>query len=235
MTDFAETPEFKKAVAQAASEAVTAILAEMQAKRSGELPLGQQDQHFAGMLANQLAELTDQGTGRRRVAPEIMRARSQAAERMTSLILQARENRLVPSYKLKAKVYLDETIVDPMFIDPTSKRHRATEIDWPGVPSEAMIPLNEAAQEIYAAFLESIGSVPKEVAQLGDQALRMTAGGLVVKGAPRPQRDGLRLGDLPAPAGQGLRIKGRGLPGESSGETINVLGTLAAPARVGAA
>jgi hypothetical protein len=226
LSDVTKTPEFAAAVAEASAKAVAEILAKMQ-------PAGQAatagDQNFAEMLAMSIAQLTDQGTGRKRLAPEVLRARAEARDRMQELIIAARRDGVVPRYTLVAKVYLDEILVEPKWID---SQHIAqdTVIEWPGVPSEAMRPANDVAQGIYDAFMDSIGST---TAVAPEQPMHVTAGGLVVHG-----RGQLRRGQQPAgqprglgaqDVGEGLRIPHKGAPGQY--KPVNVLGSVAPPAR----
>lgn len=234
-TPITETPEFHKAVGDAVAAAIPAlkqsILANIAAARGdATAPAQGTDQAFAEGLAMALAQLTDQGTGRRRVAPEVMRARAEAADRMMKLIIKAHADGKVPGYRLKAKCYLDEVLIDPVWIAPDHTQ-RPTEIDWPGVPNSAMVPINEAATEIHKAYSESIGTVPKED-QVTDGPFRVTAGGLVVKGRPVAQRaqTGLRNGAPPTAGEQGLRIRHKEeAPGRF--KEVNILGTVAPPAR----
>jgi hypothetical protein len=229
-----ETPEFHKAVADAVAKAIPDIVAHLSAIRGA--PAGD-DKAFAEGLAMAIAALTDQGTGRKRVAPEIVEQRSKARTRMAELLIAAKAENRIPSYRLTNKVYLDEVLVDPIYIDPASKSQKPTEIDWPGVPSEAMIPINDVAREIHAAFCLSIGSVAKEHL-IAEKPFAVTANGLVVKSGGLALRPASVLGMNPEAqqqaTGEGLRIKGRGtgIPGEH--KEVRVLGTVAAPARVGA-
>jgi hypothetical protein len=123
-----------------------------------------------------------------------------------------------------------------MWVEPRTHIVRPTIIEWPGVPNEAMRPAldhlatedadakprfkvaNEMAERIYREFKDSIGS--KTQFQLERQQ-RVTAGGLVVYGAPKNNRS-----QVNAPvAHEGLRVPHR----EKRG--LNILGTVAEPAR----
>ena len=225
-----ETAEFKAAVAEAAAKAVEGILSTLNAGRevagTTEAPAASIDNRFAEGLAMALAQLTDQGTGRKRVAPEIIRKRGEARDLMEALILEARAKGRVPKYRLRNKIYFDEMLVDPMYIDRSTKAAMPTMIEWPGVPNEALVPENDVAKDIHAAYLESIGSVAKEVVS----AQYVTAGGLVVNGRAPARRE---VGGG-ASAGEGLRIAHRSGSGNED-VLINVLGTVAAPARQSAA
>ncbi len=254
--DFTNTPEFRAAVAKAAAQAAVImrdqILADL--KGAGIGPQGPiivpdtasaipQDRDFAGALAMAIAELTDQGRTKR-LAPEVMRARLAARDLMHKLVADAkadwtrcmqngereRAEAFMPAYELRNKVYLDEVLVDPIWIAPDHTQ-RATVIDWPGAPNECMIPLNDIAKAIHKAFLDSIGTVPKNH-QIPDEAgkqLYATPGGLVVHGrAPARRETGVRQ-DSRGPVGEGLNIRHRG--GAGSYKEVNILGTVSAPAR----
>ena len=186
------------------------------------------DQLTANSLAIAIAQLSDQGTGKgKRVAPEVLAAREAAHERMLALIAEARENGEKPIYKLINKVYLDEVLVDPIWVG-SDHVQRPTEIGWRGIPNQAMRPVNDAAKRIFGAFNESIGGA------MGNEApLRVTAGGLVVMRRQNgAMQEALHVGNQRGSApeyGEGLRLHGRGMPGAIV-ET-RVLGTLAQPAR----
>lgn len=222
-----ETPEFKAALQEAVAQIVPDLLAQLSAARGAP---ASGDAAFADQIAMAIAQLTDQGTGRKRVAPEIIAQRARARERMTKLIVEARANGLVPTYQLRNKVYLDEVLVDPVYVDPATKSVTPVQIDWPGVPSEAMAPVNDVARSIHGAFMESIGSVETGIPE---DRLGVTAGGLVVKnGAVQPRRELGSLDGQPPSGGEGLRLRHKELA-PAQHKTINVLGTVAAPARVG--
>jgi hypothetical protein len=207
-----EAPEFKAAVSAAVSAEVSKILDTLKGSGSS---LSSGDQKFAENLAMAFATLSEQGTGRKYVAPEILRTRAEARERMFDLIVKARKEKRAATYQVVAKTYLDNQMVEPLWVD-SSHIAQPTEIDWPGVPNDAMKPMNDTAQEIHAAFLESVGSKAKIV----------TAKGLVVRGGavPRQNREA-----SPPVNEEGLAVLHKNQPGRS--KEINVLGTIAAPAR----
>lgn len=186
---------------------------------------------FARAIALAMAEVADQGTSRKRVAPEVLRARAEANDRMFQLIIECHAHGDIPAYRLKHKTYLPggregERLVDPVWVNPATHMHEPTEIDWPGVPNEAMVPINPAADRIFAAWSQSIGSVPRIV---DHDILKVTAGGLVVKQGGR-----VITGEAPQVGhGQedhgGMKIRGRGGPGRIV--QTSVLGTIAPAAR----
>lgn len=232
MADIAETPEFKAAVAKAAADAVTTVMAALK-EGAAPAPGLESDKAVLSALAVQLAELTGQGSGRRYVAPAILRQREEARERMVKFIIAARESGTPPAYRLTQKVLLDFQLIDPFWIAPDHTA-RPTEIDWFGVPNEAMVPLNGTAEKIHKAFMESIGSIEKVVPE---QALGVTPNGLTVKGRAVPKRRG--DDGQPAMFGETVHANIDNQQGgvaihhkdQRSTKSINVLGTIAPPAQ----
>ena len=175
-----------------------------------------------GQLALAIAEISDQGSQRKRVAPEILSARAKAHEKAVTLIMEARKEGKKPEYQLVSKVYLNERFIEP-FRMGNDKRPVRQEIVWTGMPNEAMRPMNDVAKEIYAAFRESIGTSDK-IATLDNRKVWVTPGGLTVKG------------DAPARAfvaadpgfSDDLTVN---MPNDPTAPEIHVLGTVAPPAR----
>lgn len=230
-----QTPQFADAVAKALDAALPELrkqilgnLAEARVSTTGAETVNPSDHAFAEKIAMAIGQLTDQGTGRKRVAPEIVQQRAEARDRMTKLIIEARAANLIPTYHLRNKVYLDEMLVDPVWIAPDHTQ-RQTLIEWQSVPSEAMIPVNDAAKGIFEAFMDSIGSVEKPAPEA--QLLGVTAGGLVVRSGSKAMRPleatGGNKQHEPTPGG--LNVPHRGNPGQFIEKRI--LGTVMTPAR----
>lgn len=233
------SPEFQAAVAEAASQAAAKIVAELMAVRGGApVAAPSSDMVWARQLAQAMAEVADQGTDRKRLAPEVLAQRTEAAEHMQRLIIDARARGDMPLYQLRGKVVMKvvengrdmgEGVIEPIWVG-TDRAHHPTEIDWPGVPNQQMIPLNEAAQRIFDAFILSIGNVPvaKEV-----EGLAVTAGGAVVRGGAAAAlfRATGRAPDMAGPApsmGDAVSVR-RNSPAPT--RDIRILGTLHPPAR----
>lgn len=219
-----ETKEFKDAVASAIASAIPTIIAQL-SKAKGDTTVSAGDQSWAEGLAMAIAQLNDQGSGRKRVAPEIVKARSEAREEMTRLLIQAKADGVTPLYTLRNKTYLDEILIEPIYIDAATKGPRPTEIGWPSVPNEAMIPANDAAKGIFEMFSKSIGSTDwnKPADTFG-----ITVGGLVVKNGAVSQKRA-----VPSAEGhiktEGLKISHRSA--ERNFKEVPILGTVAEPAR----
>ena len=226
-----ETEEFRSAVSEAAAKAVAELL------KSGRAEHGTEDQGsdptWMRALAMEISQLTDQGTGRRRVAPEVLRARQMARERMMKLIVDARAAKKIATYRVKAKTLLADRVIEPFWVG-SDHTARPTVIDWDGIPNEAMAPENKTAKAIYDAFVESIGSSIKVVP---DDALAVTPGGLVVHGGAASISSGRRqVKDAEAAhtgkadvMEQGLTIHHKNEPGRYVEKRI--LGSVAEPAR----
>lgn len=173
-----DTPEFKDAVAKVAAEAVAAALGGLQDKfqATGAVQTpGTTD--WMQQLAITLAEIGNQGTGRKTVAPHILKQRAEARERMIDLIVAAKAARQPATYQLRNKVLLNNRLIEPFWI-ASDHTTRPTEVDWAGIPNDAMIPVNETAKQIHQAFLDSIGTVEKVVPE---ERLGVTPNGLVVR------------------------------------------------------
>ena len=178
-----DTPEFKEAVVAAAA----GLVAEMRVKLLDELKAlqtsaekveGETDKNWVSSLAMEISQLTDQGTGRRRVPPDVLKARADARDRMVKAILKARADGVTPVYRVIAKTLLENRLVDPFWV---ARDHsiQPTEIGWKSIPNDALQPVNEAAKTIFAAFRESIGTPDYK---RPDDRLGVTLGGLVVHG-----------------------------------------------------
>lgn len=229
--DFTQTDEFKAAVSAAAAAATAKILEQLTAARAPDAVVPS-DRAFADSLALAIAGLTDQGVGRQaRVSPEVIDKRNKARERMMTLIIEAKARGDRPSYQLRNKVWLDEVMVEPVWINPATRGIEPTEIIWPGIPNEAMIPINHPARLIFEAFMDSIGSVVKPVP---DEALGVTTGGLVVKGRAVQAKRAVPAAGNQSPGDdisghEGLSVVHKNKPGQFVEK--HILGTVAAPAR----
>lgn len=249
--EMTQSPAFAAAVSMAVQEQLAAFLPQLQAARgvAGTAP-EPADRGMMQELALAISELTTQGTGKVRVAPEVLMKREQARERMTKLIITARAEKKVPTYQLRNKVLLNDRLIEPMW-SGSDHIARPTEIDFWGVPNDAMVPVNDIAKEIFAAFKDSVGSVhgvkgvenglPKE------DDLGITRGGLVVRNTAinsgirkaTPDRPAWE-GPMPAyedeapqttgdPSHEPLRVHNDTAKGKFS--AVNVLGTIQPPAQ----
>ena len=235
------SPEFAEAVQAAAAEAAQRIVAELLAKQASADHSPSGDLAWARGLANAMAEIADQGAGRaqQRVPAEEMARRTAARERMTQLLIDVRARGMRPVYQLRDKVELDvydngryvgRAIVEPIWIG-TDRLHYPTEIEYDQVPNEEMVPLDDEAKAIYAAFMESIGNPPYDPKPLG-----VTHGGAVIRGGAAAalfQSTGGRLGIAPGDAGHDRPAGGATIRRHQPAltKTTHILGTLHPPAR----
>ena len=223
-------------MAAAAAEAIKTSLPEVLASmKSGTAPAAGVDEATQAMfraMALSFAEISDQGTQRKRVAPEILERRNQARERMIDLIMEARANGDKPEYKVISKTYLNERLIQPFTAGP-DKVPVPTQITWTGEPSDGMRPVNAIAKKIFAEFRASRGST-EALAKEDKRPYWLTAGGLVVKGDPPPRRElavDPRMNfvdDLSVSSAEDGEEKNQNDPNATF---INVLGTVADPAR----
>lgn len=193
-------------------------------------------------LALAIAEVSDQGTSRKRVAPEVLSQRKKAEERMWELIETAvglcngdPNHPDAPVYELTAKQYLAEQLIDP-FWRGADHAVRATRISWFGAPNDGMKPVSPASEEIYLAYKESRSSTDYShakggvhgVAPPGERQMKVTSKGITVHGQERPHV--AQVGADPnIPPSAGMAILGRRAEGEV--KEVAVLGTIAPKAR----
>jgi hypothetical protein len=114
-------------------------------------------------LAHAMSKAADPGNKRRILAPEIVQERALAREEMKRSILKHHAAGVVPVYRVIRPTFLNDTLIDPQYADPVSKAMLDQEVDWAGVPNQAMLPMNDAAQEIFAFYLKTIGAKPGHV------------------------------------------------------------------------
>lgn len=245
---FKDTPEFKAAVAEAAAtaakEAARAAVAEFrQELLVNSADKGSDHDDLFRKMALAIAEISDQGSNRKRVAPEILAKREAAKKRCVDLVLECRakikearsnkdakeESKWTPEYRVIAKCYFNERFIEPYKMGP-NRMPVPTEIYWTGVPNMAMVPLNDVAKKIFAEFRLSIDNV-EPIPTLDNRPLFMTAAGLVVKGDPPKRKEtGAQTNALDAPMFED-EVAVKSLPNDPTAELVHVLGTIAAPAR----
>lgn len=226
------SPDVQAAITKAAAEAATAAVTEFAKSAVAPPPsVGDAGQLFSQM-ALAIAEISDQGTSRKRVAPEVLARREAAAKRCHELIMKARASDLKPEYRVVSKIYFNERLIEP-YRRQSDKSVVPQEIIWTGVPNDALRPANEIAHEIFAAFRESVGGAVElkpisgpngGQAAMDTRPLWMTPGGLVVKGDAPPKA-------WVAPAidfDSSLEFKDNNDPNAAE---VHVLGTIAAPAK----
>ncbi|HQT65355.1 MAG TPA: hypothetical protein PLO16_12665 [Acidocella sp.] len=227
--------ELEAMLAKVADQSVAQFRTELLTKANGAPRNDTSDsEDFTQKLALAIAELSDQGTNRKRVAPEILAARAAAHDRMVKLIMKARNEKLRPEYRVISEIYFNERRVQPFKIGP-NKTPEPVDILWSGVPNEALRPLNDIAREIYAEFKSSIGNGQHVTAgqwKEDNRPVWITAGGLVVKGDGPVRRQISGLGDpepnLKPAFEDEFDVKSFNDP---RAPEVRILGTIAPPAR----
>lgn len=239
------SPQGIAAVQAAAEKAVEAAIPQIAASLASARnanPLAQAeadgDMDFVRKLALAIGEISDQGTQRKRVAPEILAKRAVARERMIELLIKARADGFEPHYRIIAKTYLAETMVEPYRVNPNTKAAEPTEIWWDGIPNQCMFPLDERTTLIFNAYMESVGglAVPDKThdgrAFIPDsRPVVVTPNGLTVKGGGNIRRQVGGLSDSHSPNGPGNKLRMREGTDPNATE-VRVLGTVMAPAKV---
>lgn len=240
-----ETPEFKEAVGAAVEAALAPLMAKLTAARTDAgTHEDNSDRSFMRLLAMEIANLSDQGTNRKRVSPEEMARREEAKDRMLDLIVKARASGAKPVYRVMTEIYFGERKILPYRTDSQTKQAVPQLIDWSGIPNTALMPMDDTAKAIYAEFLVWSDGAPKVDHQSGkgvhaiDSNMWVTLGGLVVRGGSGQRRMVGNMGDPIAPEeSQGsvapqfedeVSILG---PNDPRAKEVRVLGTVAAPAR----
>lgn len=226
-----DTPEFQNAVNTRVEEAMAKFKAEMLAHATPGVvaPVSSDSVDLLGEVLSKLsmnmAAIGQQGQRQRPLSPEEVAAREAAHNRMVDLILATREPGAErPAYKLIAKTYLNERFLEPFRMN--GKVAVPTEITYTGVPNDAMVPLNKAAEGIFAAWRGTTGGPTVLVPTADTRPYWVTSSGLVVKGDP-PKRQHVAAeahfeADLSFPENSSLQ-----------GE-VAVLGTVARKARTNA-
>jgi hypothetical protein len=166
------------------------------------------------------------------VSPEERAARDAARKSMIDLIIANNATGVRPIYRVTRKTFLAETMVDPQFRDQNTKQMVDQEINWKGIPNQAMVPVtrvpntaNEeaainAGKAVYDLYLHSIGNAP--VINANTPSQWVTSGKELLRGNPTPAPSplaGISPGDDP-----------RRLGPQQGAQTIRLLGKTAEPA-----
>lgn len=109
-------------------------------------------------LAHAMAKASDPANKRRILAPEVVEERALAFQEMKRAILQNHATGEVPVYRVVRATFLNETLVQPQFMNSITKAMEDQEIDWPGIPNQAMDPISESAKVVHAHYLKWIGA-----------------------------------------------------------------------------
>ena len=238
-----ERPEFKAAVAETAVTVVKALMEggvmPAQAAAATATPGSGVDENTRTLFAEMamsIANISDQGTNRKRLAPEILAKREAAGARMFELLAEVHakldaarregdESAIeawTPQYRVIAKIAFNERVVEPFKAGP-DKQPVPNDIYWNGPPSDSLKPLNAIAIKIFAEYKQWLGTTVG-VPTADNRPVWITAGGLVVKGDPPAKR-------FVAAAPEFANDLSEKVNGDPSAPFVHVLGTVAAPAR----
>jgi hypothetical protein len=174
------------------------------------------DRNLIASLATAIVKAGDP-TNTKQLDPTVLQMRMDAHGRMIDLIMRFNAERVIPVYIVRATMYLNDTLIQPQWQDPGSKRFFDTEINWDKIPNEAMEPKNDAAKQIYLEYKRSIGNIDQEgVPQapwLSAQTPWIQSSEGIVRGRemapmpefpvePGPYNDPRRGGAVPMPGGR---------------------------------
>jgi hypothetical protein len=230
--------ELKKLLDETAKDAARLVSAELLAgmvTKGSDNPGTGQIKDLADQIALSIAELSDQGTNRKRVAPEILASRAKAYEKLIKQLSEARDRadvaldagdkveaaRWLPEYRVAAKTYLTDRIVEP-WRRGANNELVPTEIIWRGIPNNSLRPINAIAIALFSTFQAWVGTE----GLLRAEDSFMTPGGVVIKGeAPAGSR--LAVSDEQRPSDLEIMAD----PSDPTATHIRVLGTIAEPAR----
>lgn len=223
-----QTQEFHDAVAKAVDDRMLALearLAEL-VGTGGTVKEGDSADILGAVLEKltmNLAAVNQQGERKKPLSPEEVAKRENAFNRMERLLGSARDlpHDQRPAYAVMSKIYFNERFIEPFKkVDKAAVRN---EITWTGVPNDALLPINDAAKDIFAAWRESIGGVASPVPTADTRPLYMTAAGLTVRGEPPKRQHVAAEPNFNADLGY--------VNGDPNAPEVAVLGTIAARAR----
>lgn len=228
----AEASARQKEIDDAVANKVRALMPELAAQLAEQLGAARQvagtsgtadsDRSLINELVVGIAKMSDPNNKKRIVSPEVMAAREAARERMTTLLIEAHAQKKMPVYSLINKVYLKEIKIEPQYHD--GKRMVDQQINWPGVPNEAMVPVNDVAKAIHKEFLLSIGEAKLKAPVVAPWVLSR---GEIKRGHAD------HVGDLGNMESADPRMGGNGAPVQRAPDQVRILGTVAKPADVG--
>ena len=205
----------------AVQDAIRAAVAEALSKQSAGSELGS----IFRELATEIARMNDVNAphgSTPRLPPEVAERRARAQAALNSKLAVCIGEGVWPRYRVLSTVYLNEVKIPPFVLGAArGDEPKPTQIEWQGEPNDAMVPLNEAAQEIFSLFVESRGGAGAGSAIVrGQRRMHVNPAGLLIEGrAPSSTRTFRSEYD----PGTGLRVDG------GKGE-VHVLGTVAPPA-----
>lgn len=247
-TPMSETPEFQMELAKATTEIHDKVMAEVKAMMAGVASVGQGSdiKELARAIALSNAEIADQGTNRKRVAPEILESQHQSFLKMHALLEKAQSlpASKQPRYAVAAKVYVGDRLIEP-YQRLSGGRVEQTRILFLSAPNLGLKPINEAAKEIYDAFVGSLSARETSITGWGGSKFStpnevnappvwMTKNGAVISS---PTATALEHDQVMTPeigdGDNGPQAEEQMAMDDPRRRTINVLGNIAPPAQRG--
>ena len=179
------------------------------------------DKGMVTALALAIANLSSQGTGKQElVDPEVLAKRAEARALLVKLLIDSRATENIPTYRVVGEkgCFFNETKIQPQWFDPVTKAMKDTEIYWDEAPNESLAPTNDIAEQIFAAFMESIGESPDKRESANVSWVRTDK--RLFRGMKGEQREAL-YGN----GGGDIRVEGKG--GQLAANRKHVLGNVA--------
>lgn len=232
-----ETPEFKDAVAEAVAAALAkqnegfeqklAALLPGNASVGDGVPVSDALTAILEKLSLNLQAVNNQGQRNKPLSPGEIQKREQAQERLVDLLAASRGKPQAewPRYRLIAKTYISERLIEPFYKRDSKGPAIPTEIAYTGVPNDAMVPLSDDAKAIFNTWRETTGGQTVLIPTADNRPVYVTAAGLVVKGDP-PKRQMV--------AAEATSDDGLAVANDPTQPEVAVLGTVAKKARTNA-
>lgn len=195
------TPEFKRALDTAVEAALAKQsdifeqkIASLLAGNAAAAPAdGSSTADVLGTVLEKLSinlqAINSQGARGKPLSPAEITKREAAQGLLVDLLAESRARPQVewPKYKLIAKTYISERMIEPFYKRDSKGPAIATEIAYTGVPNDAMVPIDDSAKAIFNAWRKTTGGRTVLVPTADNRPLHVTAAGLVVRGEP-PKR-----------------------------------------------
>lgn len=237
--DLTKSPDFQAALAAAVEAQMAGIKAQNEAFEQRMLAAVAQrvsgipgaDATMLSELAMHIAELTDQGSGRKRVAPEILAKRELAGKELVARLKKVKADDHKPVYRVMREVYLAERIIRPYRLDEATKQPVPVYIEFQGCPSDHLRPHNAVAKEVFDIFIRWIGHSTQSVPKSDLRDLAMTPKGVVVRGLGASAHRTIEH-QVEHVADEYEEVLRTGnTPVDPTAEEVRVLGTIMEPAR----
>lgn len=243
--DVTKTPEFQAAVASAVQAAesdivarITAQLAKVRGTGAPAQSAPSGDQNLIAELTKSIMAMVNINQPEKPLSPEEVQSRADGQARLIALLVpvqatdyDAPDAPEAPFYRVIAKTFLTDFVVEPFEVDGNTKAMVPKTIHWTGIPNECLEPINDAAREIHTAYMKSIGGPTEFGGEADTRPVGVTPGGIVVKGLnPSAWRNGEARPVGGISRGSTTDVMGIRGQNDPRASKINVLGTVAAPA-----